>query len=83
MSSRRGKLSRQRHVTISNQFLSRRSVASLDVDSGRTYSVTVVLHFFPVFQVHGPDVAIEQAIGVRHCVRPRAAKTHVLDRDAT
>lgn len=40
----------------------------------QTYSVAVVLHLFPVFQVHGPDVAIEQAGWVRDRVCPCTAE---------
>lgn len=40
-----------------------------------TNAVAVALHLFSVFQVHGPDVAIKQARGVRNCVCPRAADT--------
>lgn len=40
-----------------------------------TYAVAVAFHLFPVFQVHGPDVALKQARRVRNCVCPRAADT--------
>lgn len=43
-------------------------------DSACTYSATAVLHLFPVFQVHGPDVAIKKAHWVRNCVRPHTAE---------
>lgn len=47
-----------------------------------TYTVTVALHLFPVFQVHGPDVALEQARGVRNCVCPCAAETQAVESDS-
>lgn len=79
VSCHRGKLSTQRHATVSSHtatnvpnFLS--VLVCFGGGASRTYSVAVVLHFFPVPQVHGPDVAIEQAFGVRDCVRPCTAK---------
>lgn len=41
-----------------------------------TYAVAVVFHLFPVFQIHGPDMAIKQARGVRDCVCPCTAETY-------
>lgn len=39
-----------------------------------TYSVAVVLHLFPMSEVHGPDVSVKQAGGVRDRVRPRTVE---------
>lgn len=46
-----------------------------------TYAVAVDFHLFPVFQVHGPDVAFKQAWGVRNCVCPCAADTQAVESD--
>ena len=35
---------------------------------GLTYGIAVVFHLFPVFQVHGPNMAVEQARGVGDCI---------------
>lgn len=48
-----------------------------------TDAVAVVLHLFPVFQVHGPDVALEQARGVGNRVRPCAADTRAVESDSS
>lgn len=41
-----------------------------------TYIIAVILHLFPVFQIHGPDVAIKQTRGVRDSICPCTVKVH-------
>ena len=36
--------------------------------TGLTYGIEVVFHLFPVFHVHGPHMAVEQARGIGDCV---------------
>ena len=45
--------------------------------------MAVALHLFPVFQVHGPDVAVKQARGVRNRVCPFAAGTQAVESDSS